>query len=164
MTDKQNTKIPLSDLAILERLLDQAPTRGATEVSKRRGIVILAPKLHELRGKGYTWREVAAWLTEHSVPVTVPALQRYLRSAKQAAAHGDRGRATGARGGVVRGGTAASRESPAPPPAVHPPAVPPQGPSTAPVVKPLAPEGTSRGAQPEPRRSAFAIRPDTKDI
>jgi hypothetical protein len=163
VTDKQSTKIPLSDLATLGQLLDQAPARRATEVTKRRGIIILAPKLHELRGKGYTWREVAGWLTEHSVPVTVPALQRYLRSAKQAAAHGDRARATAGRGVASRGAAAAARESPAPPP-VHPPAMPPQGPSTAPVVKPTAMEGTSRSPQPEPRRSAFAIRPDTKDI
>jgi hypothetical protein len=32
-----------------------------------------------LRGKGYSWREIANWLTERGVPVHYKALERYSR-------------------------------------------------------------------------------------
>jgi integrase len=82
VTDKNHTKIALSQIATLEQLIDKAPARSASEVSKRRAIGILAPKLYELRSKGYRWRDVAAWLTENGLAVTVPALQRHLRGVK----------------------------------------------------------------------------------
>jgi hypothetical protein len=82
MTASKSTNIALSQIAILEQALDEVPARNATEVGKAKAIGILAPKIHALRAKGYAWREVAAWLTEHGVAVTVPALQRHLRGEK----------------------------------------------------------------------------------
>lgn len=82
MTDKNQTKVPLSQTLYLQQLIDKGPARCASEVSKRRAIAILAPKLYELRSKGYGWRDVAAWLTENGLAVTVPALLRYLRAAE----------------------------------------------------------------------------------
>jgi hypothetical protein len=79
MSDKPAVKIALSDLAALEALLDQVPAQRPTEVSKRRAIGILAPKLYELRSKGYAWKQIASWLTEHGVAISLPAMQRYLR-------------------------------------------------------------------------------------
>ncbi len=85
MTDKHNAKISLSTIANLQQLLDEVPARSDTEVSKRRAIVMLAPKLYGLRQKGYSWRAVAEWLSEHGLTVTAPALQGYLRGAQNTA-------------------------------------------------------------------------------
>ncbi|MBV9948143.1 MAG: hypothetical protein JOZ69_14910 [Myxococcales bacterium] len=75
VSDPQRTKIALSEVATLEHLLDEAPVQRAKEVSKRGAIVLRAPKLRDLReARGYTWRDVAAWLTEHGLSVGVPAL------------------------------------------------------------------------------------------
>jgi hypothetical protein len=85
VTDKHNAKISLSNIANLQQLLDEVPARSDTEVSKRRAIVMLAPKLYGLRQKGYSWRAVAECLSEHGLTVTAPALQGYLRGAQKAA-------------------------------------------------------------------------------
>jgi hypothetical protein len=162
VTYQQSTKIPLSDLATLEQLLDQAPARRANEVSKRRAIGILAPKLEELRRKGYMWRDVAAWLTEHGLTVTVPALQRYLRSAKSAAARGGRGRSPGRRKDAPLGGIGALGESKTCP--VDPAISLQRAAKTAPSALPLSPDGTARRPEPEPRRAEFVVRPDSKDL
>jgi hypothetical protein len=111
VTDKNQTKVPLSQLSTLEQLIDKAPARSASEVSKRRAIAILAPKIYELRSKGYGWRDVAAWLTENGLAVTVPALQRYLRAAKPPAAKGERARPR-PRGKASLEQSEAPRESP----------------------------------------------------
>ena len=78
MVDKLNHKIAIEDLATLERLLDEVPVHQETEVSKRRAVRHLAPKLQALRAKGYSWPKVAAWLTKNGLPVGVSLLQGYL--------------------------------------------------------------------------------------
>jgi hypothetical protein len=78
MGDKLNHKIAIEDLATLERLLDEVPVHQETEVSKRRAVRHLAPKLQALRAKGYSWPKVAAWLTKNGLPVGVSLLQGYL--------------------------------------------------------------------------------------
>jgi hypothetical protein len=163
VADTHSTKIALSDIANLEQLIDQAPARQATDVSKRRAIGILAPKLYELRGKGYAWREVAAWLTEHGLTVTVPALQRYLRGVRPPAINGATGRPTAARSTASRDGKAVPRSPPAS--SVDTTAISPgRGQRNVPPVGPPAAEGTARIPRPELRRSEFVPRPDTKDI
>jgi hypothetical protein len=158
VTDKNQTKIALSQIATLEQLVDKTPTRSASEVSKRRAIAILAPKLYELRSKGYGWRDVAAWLTENGLAVTVPALQRYLRAAKLSAAKGESASARlRSRGSWEQKG--GPRESP--PASAIPPVSAQRG---APSPGQRAPEAKAPSLEPERRRSEFVPRPDTKDI
>ncbi len=158
MTDKNHTKIGLSQIATLEQLVDKAPTRSASEVSKRRAIAILAPKLYELRSKGYGWRDVAAWLTENGLAVTVPALQRYLRAAKPPAAKGESASAR-PRSKASWEQKAAPRESP--PASVNAPML---SQREAPSVGQRPPETKALSLEPERRRSEFVQGPDTKDI
>lgn len=49
---------------------------------------MLAPKLYEMRRKGYAWRDVAAWLSGHGLTVTAAALQRHLRGIKDLGVRG----------------------------------------------------------------------------
>jgi hypothetical protein len=104
MKDNKSSTIALSQIATLEQALDEAPARSTTEVGKGKAIGILAPKLYALRAKGYTWRDVAAWLTDHDVAVTPAALQRYLREGKIAAAKRDKVGAKTRREGASRDG------------------------------------------------------------
>jgi hypothetical protein len=67
---------PLSDLATLEQLLDQAPARRANEVSKRRAIGILAPKLDELRGRAGDFAGLAAWARSQLGPADSNPVER----------------------------------------------------------------------------------------
>jgi integrase len=79
---KNRTKIALYQFANLEQLVDKAPARSLSEVSKRRAISIVGPKLYELASKGYRWRDVVAWLAENGLTVTIaPLLPERARSA-----------------------------------------------------------------------------------
>ena len=42
----------------------------------------MAPKLHAMRSKGYTWSAISAWLKDNGLDVTSVALQGYLRRAR----------------------------------------------------------------------------------
>jgi hypothetical protein len=127
---KPSAKIPLSEIAKLEHLIDQEPAREPSEVSKRQAVVMLAPKLHELRHKGYAWCDVAAWLSGHGLTMTAAALQRHLRGVKDLGVRGGtRGRAKcpeDGKAGASRTGAAATT-APAPLPRVSPPPVEPKG-------------------------------------
>jgi hypothetical protein len=162
VTDKHSTKIALSEIATLEHLIDQAPARSASEVSKRRAISILAPKLYELRGKGYAWRDVATWLTEHGLAVTVPALQRYLRGVKPPATSGHPGRPTGPRNKASRDGETGSRISPAA--FVEVPVVSGREMNTAASAAALGLQAKAPAPEHGKRRSEFVPRPDSEDI
>jgi hypothetical protein len=155
MTDGKNGKITLSQIAILEQALDEAPTRSTTDVGKAKAISILAPKLHALRGKGYAWREIAAWLTERGVVVTAVSLQRYLREEKLAATRRDKVRPTSRRSGPARDVTPTTTSSPVA--AVSANASTPQpGPRTPPHAAPVP-----AGSRP-PHPSSFVPRPDSE--
>jgi hypothetical protein len=165
VSDKPHTKIALSSVANLQQLLDEAPTRSDTEVSKRRAIVLLAPKLYGLRSKGYSWRDVAEWLTEHGLTVSAPALQGYLRGSQETdASHGKTKRSKRRPGSHPNREAATSRGQTGASPVVA-------------LSPPHAGQGTTTtkpnhaGSLPAPRgpeqsqaRSAFLPRPDTKDI
>ena len=165
MTDKPHTKISLSSVANLQQLLDEAPARSDTEVSKRRAIVMLAPKLYGMRSKGYSWRAVAEWLTEHGLTVSAPALQGYLRGSQEThASHGKSSRSklrprsqANREAAASRGQTIASPVVPMSPPNVE---------HSATTAKPSQVVSSPAARRPEQSqaRSAFVPRPDTKDI
>jgi hypothetical protein len=93
---KPSAKIPLSEVAKLEQLIDQEPAREQSAVSRRQAVAMLAPKLYEMRRKGYAWSDVAAWLSERGLTMSAAALQRHLRSVKDTTARGGaRGRGRG---------------------------------------------------------------------
>ena len=81
-------RVPLSEVAKLEQLIAQEPVRPPSEVSKRQAVAMLAPKLYEMRHKGYAWRDVAAWLSGHGLTMTAAALQRHLRGIKEGSVRG----------------------------------------------------------------------------
>jgi hypothetical protein len=158
VADKPSTKIALSDVDAIDQLLDQVPTHRDTCVSKQKAIGMLAPKLHAMRSKGYSWNAIANWLMDHGLQVTPVALQGYLRRVRpaDAAAEPTPARKPGPRPRERRAGRS---PAPAAPPA---PAVAPTN-----AIRPPAPVATSaveRRTEAPVRRSEFAVRPDTKDI
>ncbi len=128
-------------------------------MSKRQAVAMLAPKLYEMRRKGYAWRDVAAWLSGHGLTMSAAALQRHLRAVKDAsvrgsvarARQGSRRRQTGRLAGACR---------------VQPRGGRPDGPAAEgfaalgpPVVEPKA-----RDLEPPKGASGFTVRPDRKII
>jgi hypothetical protein len=162
VVDKSNAKIPLSAVHTLEQLLDQAPVHQDTTVSKQRAIDILSPSLHTMRSKGYSWQDIADWLTKHGLPVSKTALQGYVRRVKESAANSARGRAKRR----IEGASNVARHPSSRPPvvdAVAPPA-PTSTPSEAPGPKALVlPPAVRRGEQGA-RRSEFLPRPDSEEL
>jgi hypothetical protein len=82
LADKPRAKLPLAELDRIGQLIDEARSPGDVALSKQRAVARLAPKIRALHERGYSWRDVAAWLTEHGLPVTAPALQASLRRAR----------------------------------------------------------------------------------
>ena len=153
MPPKHSAKIPLSEIAKLEQLIDQEPTRAPSEVSKRQAVAMLAPKLYEMRRKGYAWRDVAAWLSGNGLTMSAAALQRHLRDVKDV---GVRGRSRG-RGKGPGDGKADLSSAPA---AATPGADAPTAPLSR-VAPPLV-EPKARDLEPPKGASSFAVRPDRK--
>jgi hypothetical protein len=150
---KHSAKIPLSEIAKLEQLIAQEPARAPSEVSKRQAVAMLAPKLYEMRNKGYAWRDVAAWLSGHGLPMTAAALQRHLRDVKGASVRGNR-RGRGKGPGDGKAGAS-------PPLAASVPA------ASAPIALPslLGPppvELKARDLEPPKGASSFTVRPERK--
>jgi hypothetical protein len=157
--DPKTSRVALTQIAILEQAIEETPAHSAADVSKGRAIGMLAPKLHAMRAKGYTWRDIAAWLTEHGVAVTPSALQRGLRSVK--VTHRERASAPGKRSASVvesRTGAVPVRSS-SPTTTAAPPAGLPRSANTA----ALAP-GEASARPVSQTRAGFTPRPDTKDI
>ena len=71
MADKLSPKISLSDLNTLEQLI--IGRRPPADRSRQARSDRQAGASSTLRAKGYTWRDVAAWLTEHGLPMTAPS-------------------------------------------------------------------------------------------
>jgi hypothetical protein len=152
---KPSPKIPLSEITKLEHLIDQEPAREPNEVSKRQAVAMLAPKLHEMRRKGYAWRDVAAWLSGHGLTMTAGALQRHLRAVKDANVRGGsrrRGKGPGDGKADVPSASAASTAGAAIPTAPVPKVSPP-------LVEPIA-----RDPEPPKGASSLTVRPDRKII
>ena len=154
----------------LQQSLDNVPPYQATELSKQQIVRTLSPQIFALRSKGYSWTAVAAMLSERGLPVSVAALRTYLRRVREEAGS-DRPRTSTKRSRDervdARQPERLSPITPAPARSGETPAEmkpqPPGGPAAATVaVQPTTPPGTSR--EREPRRSTFAVRPDTKDI
>jgi len=153
VTDKPPTKIPLSELEELERLLDKTPAYEVTAVSKQRAIERLAPKLYAMRAKGYSWQRIAEWLTAHGLGVTRATLQGYVRRVRgvspRAGASGAKRRAAHAPGASATATTVTAAPQPR---------------------RRDAPAGGSAAGATEPvsealsRRSAFVPRPDSDEI
>ena len=154
----------------LQQSLAEVPPYQASELSKQQTIDKLSPQILALRSKGYSWTAVAAMLSERGVPVSVAALRTYLRRVREEAAN-EKPRTQAKRS---RDAGAESPRAQSLPAKMHspsqtgetPPAGKPQEPGTAsaPAVagQNASVPGTRR--EPEPRRPAFAVRPDTKDI
>ncbi len=155
MPPKHAVKIPLSEVAKLEQLIDQEPAREQSAVSKRQAVAMLAPKLYEMRRKGYAWSDVAAWLSGHGMTMSAAALQRHLRAVKDASARSNpRGRAKGPAEGngnaprVLAATIPVAGAPTAPPPPLGPPGV----------------EPKARDLEPPKATPGFTVRADRKVI
>jgi hypothetical protein len=84
VTPQKRCKISVSELRNIARSLDALPPHRDTSVSKQKAIALLAPELHAMRSKGYSWSVIAALLTSNGVPVSAVALQSYLWRARVA--------------------------------------------------------------------------------
>jgi hypothetical protein len=155
MPPKHSAKVPLSEIAKLEHLIDQEPARAPSEVTKRQAVAMLAPKLYEMRRKGYAWRDVAAWLTGNGLTMSSAALQRHLRDVKDASGRG------GSRGRGKSAGDGKADISAAPAPST-PGAAAPAGP--LPKVAPPLVEPKAGDLEPPKGASSFTVRPDRKII
>lgn len=159
MPPKHSAKVPLSDIAKIEQLIAQEPAREPSEVSKRQAIAMLAPKLYEMRRKGYTWRNVAEWLSGHGLTMTAAALQRHLRGVKGSTVRASsRGRSEGRGDGKAAPSRTLVASTPeaavptAPPPLAAQPVGPPPGPPNV------------RDLDPPKGASNVTIRPDRRII
>jgi hypothetical protein len=82
LADRQHAKISSSQVENISKKLDAIEAPGDSALSKQKAIAVLAPKLHAMRSKGYTWSAISAWLKENGLDVTSVALQGYLRRAR----------------------------------------------------------------------------------
>jgi hypothetical protein len=156
---KHSAKIPLSEIVKLEHLIDQEPARAPSEVSKRQAVAMLAPKLYEMRRKGYAWRDVAAWLSGHGLTRTAAALQRHLRGVKDASVRrGPRARGKGPGDGKADAWSALAASTPAEAAATDRP------PKVSPSPGPPPVEPKVRLLEPPKGASGFPVRPDSKII
>jgi hypothetical protein len=154
---KHSAKIPLSEIAKLEHLIDQEPVRAPSEVSKGQAVAMLAPKLYEMRRKGYAWSDVAAWLSGHGLSMTATALQRHLRGVKGARVRGGpRGRGNGH--GDAKAD--ASRAVVASTPAAATPTAP--APNVSLPLGPPPVEPKAHDLEPPKGASSFTVRPDRR--
>lgn len=161
MVDKHNTKIAVSDLEKLEQLLDQTPAHLNTVISKRQAIGRLAPKLHAMRGKGYSWTAVAQWLTEHGLSVSTAVLHGYLRHTPPTRGAGSTRAPKSRRERMPTGGAIASTGLPAREQAAPVP-MPAQREGNA--SKPAAKELPALKRDHTSRRSEFPVRPDSDEL
>jgi hypothetical protein len=161
MVDNNNPKIAVSDLEKLEELLDQTPTHRNTVVSKREAIGRLAPKLHAMRSKGYSWSAVAAWLTEHGLAVSTAVLSGYMRHAPDRNAGATTRHRKANRPHIADTAAVVSPPAPSADQRVAAPSPEQRGVSAS---KPAAKEPPARRGEHGARRSEFAVRPDSDDI
>jgi hypothetical protein len=157
VADPPSTKIAVSDLDMLDQLLDQVPVHRDTSVSKQRAIGILAPKLYAMRAKGYSWGDIASWLVDHGLTVTRGALQGYLRRVRPVDANAGSG---AARTRPLRARERLASRSPSAAAVVSEPAATPHTAEAPPRIR----EIVERRTEPGVRRSEFVVRPDSKDI
>ena len=154
----------------LQQSLCEVPPYKPTELSKQQTLRTLSPQIFALRSKGYSWTAVAALLSERGLVVSVAALRTHLRRVREEAAN-EKPRTRTKRPRDVR---AEPTQAQRPPVNVHPsaptgetpPARKPLEPGAAPASAVAGPNGSVPGTrrEQEPRRSAFVVRPDTKDI
>jgi hypothetical protein len=147
----------------LQQSLEQVAPYQASELSKQQAIRVLSPQILALRNKGYSWTAVAAMLTERGVCVSVAGLRTYLRRVRdEAESEAPRTAATRLRDGRV----GARQKAPPVAPSTSENGEPPPASKLAQPVAANARHAiaTSPQREQEPRRSTFAVRPDTKDI
>jgi hypothetical protein len=90
---RQTTKIRRSDIDKAAQHFDEAPEVQPEEVTRKEAVRILAPRIKDMRRKGYSWEQIAARLKGDGISVEPDLLASYYR----AAVGGQSGRAKRAR-------------------------------------------------------------------
>jgi hypothetical protein len=141
-------------VATLQHALEQVPPYQPTHLSKQQTIGILAPQLYALRSKGYSWGAVAAMVSEKGVPVTAAVLRTYLRRVHPRDVPRNQSARPKQQPCNVQGGAKHSVPATLAAPSRTPHA------NVADIASRMPP----REQDPSSRRSAFEVRPDTKDL
>ena len=90
---RQTTKIRRADIGKAAQHFDEAPEVQPEEVTRKEAVRILAPKIKEMRRKGYGWEQIAARLKGDGISIEPDLLASYYR----AVVGGQSGRAKRAR-------------------------------------------------------------------
>jgi hypothetical protein len=158
LADRQHAKISSSQVENISKKLDAIEAPGDSALSKQKAIAVLAPKLHAMRAKGYTWTAISAWLKDNGLDVTSVALQGYLRRARVEAKKNRA--AVGRKAGAQK---PADQASSAPPSTTAPTSA--STPRNATAGPGSEKQPAERAAQPpRVRYGTFVPREDTKDI
>jgi hypothetical protein len=178
----QQRKIPISAIEAAERVMDQAPTCNATELSKAEAMRRLLSPIAAMQAKGYGLAQIARVLSESGIALTEASLKNYLTrlSAATEKEPGRKGRRDGTRRQTVS--VATEKQPPAATSRVGHASSPPPGTRQEPVRSPeparvpassasppASVESPKQAPSPSPqesgaRRSGFVVRPDTKNI
>ena len=108
---RQTTKIRRADIGKAAQHFDEAPEVQPEEVTRKEAIRILAPKIKEMRRKGYNWEQIAERLKGDGISIEPDLLASYFR----AAVGGQSGRAKRARRASGGPPTAAGASEQGPP-------------------------------------------------
>jgi hypothetical protein len=159
--------IAMATIKDIQRLLEESPARESSEVSKVQALRLLAPQILLMQSKGYSAAHIAGLLSERGVVVTAATLKSHLSRFKSAEAQ-EALRAKPAKRTCRETSLPATPSRAAAPPVPTPPATV----ATTAAQQPASKEATEPARRPAPptvaenvpRRSGFAVRPDTKDI
>src|SRR5579863_9028291 len=66
----------------VRRAMKDAPECTAKAVPKPQAIQALVAEIHQMRSKGYDWKAIASFLSEHGIAINVVTLKSYLQRAK----------------------------------------------------------------------------------
>lgn len=178
----QQRKISISAIEAAERVMDQAPTCNATEVTKTEAMRRLLSPIAAMQAKGYGLAQIAHLLSETGIALTEVSLKNYLTrlSTPTDKEPGRKASRDGTRRPPVS--VPAEKQPPAAPSRVAHASSAPTGtrqePARSPEAAPAAPGAGSPAASVESprqvasasaqdggaRRSGFVVRPDTKNI
>lgn len=144
-------------LADVERIIRDAETAPDIEpqnreLNKQEAVREAKPAIEALRAKGYSWEEVAQFLAERNLSLTVATLKSYVRRAG-----GSKPKAKKER--KQRQPAATPAQQPDASPKIATPAA--QKPAKAPA---KAPEGQKATPQADAPRGGFNTREDSEDI
>lgn len=75
-------KVLTTAIEHVRKAVKEAPECTAKEIPKLQAIHVLVPEIHEMQAKGYDWKAIASFLSDHGIAINVVTLKSYLRRVK----------------------------------------------------------------------------------